>query len=238
MVVAAQTRGAARACALVAAALFFVVTIPHGAALTSGLTFTTESPDGQGASTITVSYSLPQRAQVGSSLTVPLKLVVDNLTGVMAYLQGYNVTVRLSLSTGRSLSGTAGVPAGGPGGNGTVLHSGQSWGPVNVTIPLSVADTGLSDGQEALGNATLEVVAVAWLGEPPGSSTVVRSQGSMGYTLVAYGNPPGERPNLLGLALLGGGVATLLTAVALRKRAPREVVSEESGKGGKPPGAV
>lgn len=238
MDVAPQRSLGAGAWALLVAALLLAVNFTQESALPSGLTFTGEGPNGQGASTITVSYGLPQRAQVGSNLTVPLSLSVDNLTGLMAYFQGYNVSVRLALSNGRSLSGTAGVSTGGSGSNEAPLHAGQSWGPVNVTIPLDGANTGLGEGQQALGNVTLQVAAVVWLGRPVNSSTVLLFKGNMGYTLVANGKPTGERPNVVGLALLVAGIAILTAAVAWRRPKRPPSAAAGSAPGRKPPGAI
>ncbi|MDG7005763.1 MAG: hypothetical protein JRM86_02390 [Nitrososphaerota archaeon] len=241
----AGQRAEARAgVALVAAALLLASTIPQAWALpaapvTGQLTFTGQAPNGQGTSTITVSYSLPTQAEVGSNLTVQVRLVVDSLTGITSYLEDYNVSVSLSLSTGRVVSGGAGVTAVESASNGTLLlRAGQAWGPVDVSIPLTGASTGLAEGQEALGNATLTVGAGVWLGEPVGSALAVGSEAHIGYALVSAGSPSAGEPNLVGLGTLAAGIALLLAAVAWRAPRRSRAGPESSDQRGRPPGAV
>src|SRR5712692_8478865 len=113
--------------------------------LDTKLTLTNVDPNGSGISTFTVFHHLPQHAEVGTTLIVPVKLYVANLTGLMSFLQDYTVTVSLRLSNGRSISGQAGVNSTQAAENlgAGQLHAGQEWGPVNITMPLTQTNTGV-----------------------------------------------------------------------------------------------
>ncbi len=193
------------------------------------VTLTNVDPNGQGKSTFTVFYHLPQQAQVGTTLTVPIKLYVANLSGLMSFLQDYTVTVSLSLNNGRSISGQAGVNSTTAAENlgAGQLHSGQEWGPVNVTLPLTQTNTGLSTGQEALGNATMRVDADVWFNQPVNFYRPEGNQSGIGYVLISNGVPTGTTPNYPGIALLGLGIGLVAVSFVLRSK------SSSSSSGGR-----
>jgi hypothetical protein len=202
------------------------------------LTLTNLDPNGNGKSTFTVFYHLPQQAEVGTSLTVPIKLYVDNLTGFMSFLQDYTVTVSLKLSNGRSISGQAGVNSTQAAeilGAGQ-LHAGQEWGPVNVTMPLTQTNTGLGPGQEALGNATMRVDADVWFNQPINSYRPEGNQSGIGYVLVSNGTPAGPEPNYTGIGLLVFGAILFAVSLVMRLGVPSRVGGGASPR--KAPGSV
>jgi len=207
--------------------LFLIVGIPAIPArgdtpLDSQLTLTNVDPNGNGKSTFTVFYHLPQQAQVGTTLTVPIKLYVANLTGLMSFLQDYTVTVSLRLGNGRSISGQVGVNSTQAAENlgAGQLHAGQEWGPVNVTMPLTQSNTGVGPGQEALGNATMRVDADVWFNQPINFYRPEGNQSGIGYLLISNGPPSGPVPNYPGIALLGFGVVFLVVSFVMRRKGP------------------
>jgi hypothetical protein len=186
------------------------------------LTLTNVDPYGNGKSTYTIFYHLPQQAEVGTTLTVPIKLYVDNLTGFMSFLQDYTVTVSLKLSNGRSISGQAGVNSTQAAENlgAGQLHAGQEWGPMNITMPLTTSNTGLGAGQEALGNATLRVDDDVWFNQPIDSYRPEANQSGIGYVLISNGTPAGPEPNLVGISLLASGVILFAVSFVMRPKNP------------------
>jgi len=200
-------------------------------ALSSKLTLTNVDPNGQGVSTFTVYYHLPQQVQVGTNLTVPVYLYVDNLTKLMSFLLDYSVQVSLTLSNGKEISGHAGVNSTNAADNfgALQLHAGESWGPTNITMPMTQTNTGLSQGQEALGNATMTVDADVWFNEPVNFYRPEVNQSSIGNVVLANGTPSGPQPNYAGFALVGFGVILVAVTVGIRPKKP------SSPKAGGPP---
>jgi len=205
--------------------------------LSSQVTLANVDPKGQGTGTFNVFYNLPQQVQVGTNVTVPIKLYVDNLTVLMSFLQDYNVSVSLSLSNGNQISGQVGVTAAEAATNlgALQLHAGQTWGPVNITLPLTPANTGLSPGQEVLANATLNLHTDVWFVQPVNGSRPESSQSHVGYAIITDGVPPGSQPNYVGLGLLAVGVIFVLGAVATR---PKKTSLPGGGATKKAPGSV
>jgi len=190
--------------------------------LDSQVILTNVDPNGNGKSTFTVFYHLPKQAEVGTTLTVPIKLYVANLTGLMSFLQDYTVTVSLRLSNGRSVSGQAGINATQAAENlgAGQLHAGQEWGPANITIPLTQANTGVGPGQQALGNATMRVDADVWFNQPINFFRPEGNQSGIGYVLISNGTPSGPEPNYPGIALLGFGLILFVVSFVTGRRTP------------------
>lgn len=189
-------------------------------ALSSQVPITYNDPSGQGTATYTIFYSMPQQAQVGSNLVVPFKLYVDNLTRLMNFLNDYNVTLSLSLHDGKQLSATEGV-TGTEAANdlgALQLHTGQGWGPVNFTIPLTTSNTGLGQGQEVLVNASMTVLADIYFNQPVNTVRFGEATVSVGDMAIADGTPSGPQTNYLGIGLLGMGLVLVVVAVAVRER--------------------
>ncbi len=205
------------------------------------VTVTNVDPNGNGKSTFTVYYHLPTQAQVGTSLTVPVKLYVADLTGLMSFLQDYTVQVTLNLNNGRVISGQVGVNSTQAAENlgAGQLHAGQEWGPANITMPLTQGNTGLASGQQALGNVTLRVDADVWFNQPINFFRPEGNQSGIGYVLISNGVPSGSVPNYAGFALLGTGVVLLAVSFVMRPRKPSPAPAEEEGpRSKKAPGSV
>lgn len=199
-------------------------------ALTDQVGISYNDPNGQGLATYTIFYSMPQQAQVGTNLVIPMKLYVDNLTRLMTFLNDYNITLSLALNNGKQLSATQGISGSEAAENlgALQLHAGQGWGPVNFTVPLTPANTGLSQGQEALVNASMTVLVDMYFNQPVNAVRLEQTVLSVGYMTVADGTPSEAQTNYVGLGLLGIGVVMIIAAVATRKAKPRADVAKKA----------
>jgi len=229
-------------------AALFVLTLIVGVSVSSArgatpldsqLSVTNVDPEGQGMSTLTVFYHLPQQVQVGANFTVPIKLYVDNLTDLMSFLLDYSVQVSLTLNNGRVISGQAGVNSSQTSENlgALQLHAGEGWGPVNITMPLTQTSTGLAVGQQTLANATMRINADVWFNQPVNYFRSEGSQSNLGDVLISNGTPAGPQPNYPGFVLLTLGA--ILLAVTLVTR-PEKLSSREGDEAmpKKAPGSV
>jgi len=146
---------------------------------------------------------------------------VTALTGFIEYLVGYDVIAEISIGTLPPLKASVNSSATAP-----YLYPGATWGPNNVTIPLTAANTGLAKGQTA--NATVSVrfedqdwygiPYLAYITEPP-------MQGSVGTMLVqnqvasTSGNGSGAGQSTVQMylpyILMASGVVLMLFAVVL-----------------------
>lgn len=235
--------------AVVAAVVALLLTSPtsvtqlslHAAPSTlNQTTLSTKDPQGDGQGVFTIFYqALPLQVTIGTGLVIPVKLYVDNMTKLMSFLQDYNLTLTLTLSSGKTLSGKAGVSANQAAENlgALQLHAGQSWGPSNITMPLTEANTGLSQGQESVANATLRLDADVWFNQPINFFRSEANQTSIGSVVVADGTPAGPSPNYVGFGLLASGVIVLVVSLVVRwRRSSSAPAREETAR--KPPGAV
>jgi hypothetical protein len=210
------------------------------AAPLSEVVLSNRDPQGAGESVFTVLYQgFPQQAQVGTTLVIPVKLYVDNLTKLMSFLQDYNVTVTLTLQTGKSISGKAGVSANQAAENlgALQLHAGQLWGPANITLPVTEANTGLAPGREAVANATIRVDADVWFNQPINFYRTQSNQTSIGEVVIANGTPSGPVLNYGGFGLLGLGVVLFVVALVTRSKKPSAPEGRREAEK-KAPGAV
>jgi hypothetical protein len=111
-----------------------------------------------GNGTYTISYDYPSTADVGSNFTAHVSLVVNDLTGLQMLTYQYEITVQVGLSNGNGMlqlvSGTA------------PLYPGAVWGPKNVTIPVTEANTGLSKGQQENATVTIRLGITTYIGYP------------------------------------------------------------------------
>src|SRR6266480_5423778 len=101
-----------------------------------------------GNTAYSVAYSYPSTAQVGTNLTVKVSLHVISLTGLVEYVNQYRLHLSVAVGTNRVLTGDVASNQ-----NSSHLYPGSTWGPFNVTIPLTEDNTGLVKGQSA--NATM-----------------------------------------------------------------------------------
>lgn len=182
-----------------------------------------------GDAQLTVSYNASAEVVVGGNLIVTAMVSVDNLTGAEQYLRDY-VLVATLLSDDHSVNSSVGSPT----PTQRYLYPGARWGPLNFSIPLTQADTGLSPGQTVNASLTLSLITdVSYF-----SYYAANNQGS-GYapvfgdggTFVLIRDPatlqttaqggPGIHARPLSFLLFGGGALVLaVTFAAFRK--PRQ----------------
>jgi len=190
-------------------------------------------PNGQGTTTYTLFYNLPQSVQVGTNLVVPFKLYVDNLTRLEGYVNSYNVTLTLSLGNGRQVTDVVGVSGSSAAENlgALQLHAGQGWGPVNFTLALTTSNTGLAQGQQVLGNATFNVYSQVYFNQPINDFRFQSSTAKAAYMAVQDGVPAGPETNYLGIGILVVGVLMLVASVAMRRRGPKAEAQTKKSAG-------
>jgi hypothetical protein len=138
-----------------------------------------------GDTAYSVDYSYPSTAQVGTNLTLVLTLHVDSLTGLVEYVANYGLVVDVFLGQ-NELNGSLYSINGAP-----FLYPGSTWGPNNVTIPLTQGDTGLAPGASTNASVTIMLEDTLWWG---GQLSIFHTepamQGSGGSVLIE--NPSGS----------------------------------------------
>lgn len=178
----------------------------------------------------------PSIAQVGSNLTISVTLKVDNLTGQIDYILQQRIIVDVFVASA-VLNGSV-IPA----KNATNLYSGSTWGPFNITLPLTETNTGLAKGAST--NATVSVTledtvlyaTPSNLVSPYGQSTEPAMQGSAGSLIVqnqvsstnsTSTSPTSAAQTYLPYALLGSGVVLMLLAVFLPRGSRGSLANEK-----------
>jgi hypothetical protein len=106
-----------------------------------------------GSDQLTVTYNSTATATVGTNLTVSALVSVDSLTGSEQYVRDYVMLVTLFCND-HATNGSAGSPT----PTQRYLYPGARWGPFNVSIPLTEADTGLAPGEGANASVTLSLI--------------------------------------------------------------------------------
>jgi hypothetical protein len=179
-----------------------------------------------GDTAYSVDYSYPSIARVGSNLTVALTLHVDSLTGLVEYLFNYGLVVDVSIGQ-NEFNGSI------YSGNGAAfLYPGATWGPNNVTVPLTEENTGLSPGTSANASVAIMLVDTLWWG---GQLAIFHTepamQGSAGSLLIQ--NPAqttkssttvqraGQGNTYLPYGLLALGAVLLLSGVVVSLTSPK-----------------
>ena len=102
-----------------------------------------------GNTSYSVKCSYPSTAEVGSNLTISVTLHVNSLTGLVEYITNYGLVAQVFIGSQVLEGSVFGAE------NATFLYPGSSWGPNNITIPLTADNTGLAKGDSA--NATLGI---------------------------------------------------------------------------------
>jgi hypothetical protein len=181
----------------------------------------------RGTTSYVVSYSYPSTAQVGTNLTIALTLRVISLGGIVQYTSNYDLEALVFIGT-HLLNGSVHSPAGAPN-----LYPGSSWGPNNVTIPLTAENTGLAKGESA--NATIGIILndYVFYGAPisvfepespmqgQGGSLVIENAVSASSSTSGLGFGAGQ--TYLPYLLLASGALILVAAVYFLRgpRSPR-----------------
>ncbi len=98
-----------------------------------------------------VDYSFPSTAKVGTNLNITVTMHILSLTGTIEYITNYRIIVDVYIGTLLVQNGSVASAV-----NASYLYPGATWGPNNVTIPLSAGNTGLALGQSA--NASVKII--------------------------------------------------------------------------------
>jgi hypothetical protein len=181
-----------------------------------------------GTTAYSVAYSFPSTVAVGTNLTIALTLNVDSLTGLVEYIIHPQLNAKVFIGANVltsivSLSNSS-----------RTLYPGSSWGPNNVTIPLTAQSTGLAVG--ASDNATVSVTLedeVYYGGggvfqgglntfgtEPPmegaAGSVLVQNLAATSSSTTSGANT-GQTQTVLPYTLLASGVVLMLVVVVIRR---------------------
>jgi hypothetical protein len=180
-----------------------------------------------GSTSYTIYYSYPPVAQVGTNMTIVVTLRVGLLTGSVDYVANYRILADVFI--GGQLVSEGSVKA---DTTAAYLYSGTSWGPNNVTLPLTEANTGLSKGNSANASLRLRLQDQVFAVIPIYGGTFTSEpamEGSAGSVLIQDAVPTsttststGHTTNtntttILPYALLGAGLVLMVVAVVLPK---------------------
>lgn len=197
---------------------------------TSGTTATIGNTLNHGATSYAVLYSYPSVADVGSNLTIQLTLHINQFSGIVEYIVGYALKVEVFVGP-NVLSDQVFGPAGFNASS--FLYPGAYWGPNNLTIPLTAANTGLAEGQSD--NATLRITlrdtvyygvpVIGYQTEPAleasGGSLLIQNGVASSTTSTSGGSAPAGGQSVIPYALLAAG-AVLMVAAVFVPRGPRQ----------------
>jgi len=177
-----------------------------------------------GNTAYSVDYSYPTIAKVGTNLTISFTLHVISLTGLVEFITNYRLLANVFIGTDHSVSGSINS-----GDTPPSLYPGSTWGPNNVTIPLTAQNTGVAVGQSA--NATVSITLqdrVRYGGQLQVYVTEPAMQGQAGNLVIqnfatssssSTSSQTGGQ-SYLPYALLAAGAVLMLSAVFLT-RGPR-----------------
>jgi hypothetical protein len=171
-----------------------------------------------GISTYTVQYDFPSSVQTGSNLTFQLTLVVDNLTQVQSYITLYSLVVTVYALNPQPLTGQVGEDTGLK-----PLYPGGHWGPYNVTIPVTSANTGAAPGAPVNASVSLALqTKVSLGGQYVGSTVPENPQAALGYVIINEGgSSTGGSGNYVPYLLVGVGVVVLAVSALVFGRKTR-----------------
>jgi hypothetical protein len=167
-----------------------------------------------------IDYAYPSTAQVGTNLSISVRLHVGNLTGLVEYTAEQRLIVNVFISgEAAPLNGSLISPP-----DAEFLYPGSTWEPGNVTIPLTVSDTGLAKGAFVNASVSVTLQDEIWYGNPLYfTATEPAMQGQAGSLIIQNQVPSGNGSTTnrgavqtyLPYALLSSGVVLMLLAVVL-----------------------
>jgi hypothetical protein len=175
-----------------------------------------------GSTAYSVDYSYPSTVEVGTNLTITVTLHVKSLTGVVEYVNDFRLVANLYVGPQLVLNGSINS-----GTQPLFLHPGATWGPKDLTIPLTASNTGIAKGSSA--NATLSITLgdTVWVADPRIGDyhTEPAMQGDAGGLVIQNAvASPGDSTTgrvtvqtILPYALLGSGAVLVLLSVFFRR---------------------
>ena len=188
----------------------------HAHALVPSDSFQITSPSSSGTSAYTIYYHVSPTARIGTSLNVTVMLVVDELTGLKLYVQDYGLTAILQFGNGHFIGNSVNVTY----VSHERLYAGGRWGPLNISLPLTEQNTGLSAGQMVTANITIGLLTTVWNDVPVGMFIPDSGQRVASSVQVADPVGTGAPPvSIIQYALIFSGVGVLVVrSVAFRKK--------------------
>lgn len=163
-----------------------------------------------GGGAYTVEYDVPASAAVGTNLTIPVKLTVNDLTGMNSYILRYFILVTVYIDLTHVLTGKVGEPTGAQ-----ALYAGGHWGPYNVTIPLTENNTGIPPGKAINATVAVALQDQMWVAYPYDYNFPEASQqGPAGFIIIHNGEVSSFSlyDYLPYAALAGGAVLAVIAA--------------------------
>lgn len=177
-----------------------------------------------GTTLYSVDYQYPSTVQVGSNLSIALTLHVVAMTGIVEYAAEQRIIVHVFLASQAPLNGSIITPSGAE-----YLYPGSTWGPNNVTIPLTESNTGLAKGASVNASVSITLQDEVWYGVPLSFITTEPAMEGQGGSLIIQNQVPSNNGSASGgstfqtylpYALLASGAVLMLFAVVL-PRGPR-----------------
>lgn len=215
----------------VIALFLFVTSQTLGAEADSGTVLLRSGTD-YGSGSYSVVYNYPSTVQTGSNLTIQMTLYVDNLTGEEAYLATYRLVVTVSIDASHVLSGSANLTNVNQAATTYYpIYPGGHWGPVNVTIPLTASNTGISPGNTRQANVSIALQDEVWIDFPVNLQFPESSLGSAGpITIQGSGQQGLSLQAIEPFLLIAGGLLIVGIALLVFREKPKKVNE------GRPPG--
>jgi hypothetical protein len=167
--------------------------------------------DASGTSNYTIFYYVPPAGRVGSSLNISALLHVNSLTGLKLFIRDYTLTVVLSLDNGRTIINSVNVSA----SEQKWLYPGGRWGPLNISLPISEQNTGLSPGMSFRANVTISLLTTVYYDNPVSNYFPESGQGNAGTAVLQdlLGAAPWYTSSFVPYILMAGGSILLLFRV-------------------------
>lgn len=177
-----------------------------------------------GTTSYSVTCSFPSVAEVGTNLTITFTLHVNSFSGLVEYATNYRVLAGVFVGS-QNLQGLVSGTQ-----NSSFLYPGSTWGPYNITIPLTANNTGLARGQSA--NATVSITlqdSVYYGGQLALYTTEPAMQGVAGSLVVENGvaissstsTPSSTGQDYVPYAILVAAGAVMMVGAALWPQSPR-----------------
>jgi hypothetical protein len=168
-----------------------------------------------GQTTYSIDYEYPSSVSVGSNLTVQVTEHVVNMSGLEDYLSNYRLVVSVSVDAYHVLQGSVTGSIAGPR-----LYPGSRWGPIEIEIPVTEANTGLTRGMSINASVGFSIQDQAWYANPVGTYLPELSQAAGGQVRIIDPTPDQvaqASPNYLAYLLLGVGAVIVVVMLGLRR---------------------
>jgi len=202
-----------RALVLFTAVLILSVIPPLTSGQTEGGSAAMATYGAHGNNYFTLQYHYSENVKTGSDLVMALTLFVNNITGQESYIINYELVVTVYVDLTHVVEASVGSTTGLGNTSGRPLYPGSHWGPLNVTLPISESNSGVSAGQSRNASIGVALNYEVWLELPYNYDLTEGTQASAGSVIVQ--GPSSTTVNYLGYALVVGGIAVVAAALIL-----------------------